>query len=77
MISKTKLLGFISQNEEEYSMLLAIPCGRDHIDIMTQTKALQSGFIQYLASKQAAGIVNVAEPGSTNPQVKREFSMKP
>ena len=50
-------------------MLLAIPCGRDHIDIMTQTKALQSGFIQYLASKQAAGIVNVAEPGSASQQV--------
>ena len=46
-------------------MLLALPCGRDHSDINYQTKALTTGFIQYLQQKQAAGIVNVPGPHST------------
>ena len=45
-------------------MMLALPCGRDHTDIYQQTRAMSTGFIQYLQQKQAAGIVNVADPGS-------------
>lgn len=45
-------------------MLLALPCGRDHFDVLQQSKNLTTGFITYLQQKQAAGIVNIAEPGS-------------
>jgi UDP-N-acetylmuramate-alanine ligase len=50
--------------EKDYCMMLALPCGRDHTDIYQQTRAMSTGFIQYLQQKQAAGIVNVADPGS-------------
>ena len=50
------------QSDGDYCMLLALPCGRDHVDVMQQTKALSTGFIQYLQQKQAAGIVNVPDP---------------
>lgn len=52
------------QMEKDYCMMLALPCGRDHTDIYQQTRAMSTGFIQYLQQKQAAGIVNVADPGS-------------
>ncbi|XP_063700945.1 protein split ends isoform X3 [Culicoides brevitarsis] len=52
------------QVENEHCMLLALPCGRDQFDVLTQLTNLQSGFITYLQQKQAAGIVNIAEPGS-------------
>lgn len=45
-------------------MLLALPCGRDHMDVLQQSNNLQTGFITYLQQKQAAGIVNIAGPGS-------------
>jgi len=45
-------------------MLLALPCGRDEVDVLQQSKNLQAGFIMYLQQKQAAGIVNIAAPGS-------------
>lgn len=45
-------------------MLLAVPCGHDHMDISEQTRNLTVGFIEYLRSKQAAGIVNVSHPGT-------------
>lgn len=45
-------------------MLLALPCGRDHLDVLQQSNNLSSGFITYLQQKQAAGIVNIAAPGS-------------
>lgn len=45
-------------------MLLALPCGRDEVDVLQQSKNLQTGFIMYLQQKQAAGIVNIAAPGS-------------
>ena len=41
-------------------MLLALPCGRDHMDVVRQSIILQNGFITYLQQKQAAGIINVA-----------------
>ncbi|KAI0215302.1 hypothetical protein LSAT2_032683 [Lamellibrachia satsuma] len=55
------------QNAEEFSMLLAVPCGHDHVDIIVQSKTLEIGFISYLQQKQAAGIVNVALPESSQP----------
>lgn len=45
-------------------MLLALPCGRDHLDVLQQSNNLTNGFITYLQQKQAAGIVNIAAPGS-------------
>ncbi|RZF37011.1 hypothetical protein LSTR_LSTR004699 [Laodelphax striatellus] len=52
------------QMDNEHCMLLALPCGRDHMDVLQQSNNLQSGFITYLQQKQAAGIVNIAVPGS-------------
>ena len=40
-------------------MLLALPCGRDPLDVHAQTRALKTGFITYLQVKQAAGIINI------------------
>lgn len=48
-------------------MLLALPCGHDHMDVLKQSTNLTNGFITYLQQKQAAGIVNVAAPGTTQP----------
>lgn len=53
--------------ENEHCMLLALPCGRDHMDVLQQSKNLIKGFITYLQQKQAAGIINVAAPGTTSP----------
>lgn len=55
------------QSDKDHCLLLALPCGRDPLDVHTQTRALKSGFINYLQQKQAAGIINVARPGSTQP----------
>lgn len=52
------------QTDDEHCMLLALPCGRDHIDVLQQSTNLSSGFITYLQQKQAAGIVNIPAPGS-------------
>ena len=49
----------------EHCLLLALPCGRDPLDVHAQTRALKTSFISYLMQKQAAGIINV-----TSPQVK-------
>lgn len=50
------------QQKGEHCVLLALPCGRDHQDVIKQSTKLRDGFIQYLQSKQAAGIVNVNDP---------------
>ncbi|XP_020291623.1 protein split ends isoform X2 [Pseudomyrmex gracilis] len=55
------------QTDNEHCMLLALPCGRDEVDVLQQNKNLQTGFIMYLQQKQAAGIVNIAVPGSQQP----------
>lgn len=55
------------QMEKEHCMLLALPCGHDHMDVLKQSTNLTWGFITYLQQKQAAGIVNVAAPGTTHP----------
>lgn len=57
------------QTDNEHCMLLALPCGRNEVDVLQQSKNLQTGFIMYLQQKQAAGIVNIAAPGSQ--QVRR------
>lgn len=49
--------------EQEHCTLLALPCGRDHMDVLQQSTNLSAGFITYLQRKQAAGIVNIAPPG--------------
>lgn len=53
--------------DSDYCLLLALPCGRDQEDVLNQTHALMGGFITYLQAKQAAGIINVPNPGSNQP----------
>ncbi|XP_062316006.1 msx2-interacting protein [Osmerus eperlanus] len=53
--------------DSDYCLLLALPCGRDQDDVLSQTHALKGGFITYLQAKQAAGIINVPNPGSNQP----------
>ncbi|XP_063292169.1 msx2-interacting protein isoform X1 [Pelobates fuscus] len=53
--------------ESDYCLLLALPCGRDQEDVVNQTESLKSAFITYLQAKQAAGIINVPNPGSNQP----------
>ena len=65
---------FPQQSDKDHCLLLALPCGRDPLDVHAQTRALKSGFINYLQQKQAAGIINVARPGST--QVNYDPSVK-
>ncbi|XP_026472538.1 LOW QUALITY PROTEIN: protein split ends [Ctenocephalides felis] len=52
------------QTPNEYCVLLALPCGHDQLDVLQQSRNLSSGFITYLQEKKAAGIVNIAAPGS-------------
>ncbi|KAK3546838.1 hypothetical protein QTP86_003061 [Hemibagrus guttatus] len=53
--------------EDDYCLLLALPCGLDQDDVLMQTHALKTCFITYLQAKQAAGIINVPNPGSNQP----------
>ncbi|XP_061730231.1 LOW QUALITY PROTEIN: msx2-interacting protein [Nerophis ophidion] len=53
--------------ECDFCLLLALPCGRDQEDVLSQTQALKSAFINYLQAKLAAGIINVPNPGSNQP----------
>ncbi|KAM6046521.1 msx2-interacting protein [Chlamydotis macqueenii] len=53
--------------ESDYCLLLALPCGRDQEDVVSQTESLKAAFISYLQAKQAAGIINVPNPGSNQP----------
>ncbi|XP_030745422.1 protein split ends-like isoform X3 [Sitophilus oryzae] len=55
------------QTENEHCVLLALPCGHDPMDVLKQSTNLTAGFITYLQLKQAAGIINVAAPGTTHP----------
>ncbi|XP_054742082.1 protein split ends isoform X3 [Anastrepha obliqua] len=65
-LEQTQLEGVTKkmQFENEHCMLLALPCGRDHADVLQQSRNLQTGFITYLQQKMAAGIVNIPVPGS-------------
>lgn len=49
--------------QDEHCILLALPCGRDNADVLQQSNNLKNGFINYLQSKQAAGIVNSSGSG--------------
>ncbi|KAM6927754.1 msx2-interacting protein isoform 1-T3 [Xenentodon cancila] len=53
--------------DSDYCLLLALPCGRDQDDVLNQTQALKSAFINYLQTKLAAGIINIPNPGSNQP----------
>ncbi|XP_012719218.2 msx2-interacting protein isoform X1 [Fundulus heteroclitus] len=53
--------------DSDYCLLLALPCGRDQEDVINQTQALKSAFINYLQAKLAAGIINIPNPGSNQP----------
>ena len=55
-------------------MLLAVPCARDPVEVMTQGHNLRTGFINYLQQKHAAGIVNIQEPGSNQVHAVSQFS---
>ncbi|XP_036804061.1 msx2-interacting protein isoform X3 [Oncorhynchus mykiss] len=57
----------MTQGESEFCLLLALPCGRDQEDVLNQTQALRTAFINYLQAKLAAGIINVPNPGSNQP----------
>ena len=59
------------QMPDEHCILLALPCGRDHMDVIQQSNNLKNGFIHYLQSKQAAGIVNSSGPGPQAVSVSR------
>ena len=52
------------QHRNEHCILLALPCGRDHQDVIDQSETLHSKFIQYLKDKNAAGIINSNAPGT-------------
>ncbi|KAM9409773.1 msx2-interacting protein [Pholidichthys leucotaenia] len=53
--------------DSDFCLLLALPCGRDQDDVLNQTQALNSAFINYLQTKLAAGIINIPNPGSNQP----------
>lgn len=53
--------------EEDHCVLLAVPVGRDQSEFLKQSTSLRIGFIDYLISKQAAGIVYVCQPGESQP----------
>ena len=52
-------------NDEDHCVLLAVPVGRDQSEYLKQSTSLKVGFIDYLMSKQAAGIVHVCQPGES------------
>lgn len=55
------------KSTNEHCMLLALPCGRDPLDVHAQTRALKTGFITYLQVKQAAGIINIVNSATKQP----------
>lgn len=46
-------------------MLIAVPIGMSEEEWNQQSCTLHNGFITYLQQKQAAGIINITAPGST------------
>lgn len=62
------------QVESDYCLLLALPCGRDQEDVVSQTESLKAAFISYLQAKQAAGIINVPNPGSNQVRARNSCS---
>lgn len=64
------------QVESDYCLLLALPCGRDQEDVVSQTESLKAAFISYLQAKQAAGIINVPNPGSNQVRGVQEIGLR-
>jgi len=46
-------------------VLVAVPIGMSEEEWNHQSTTLHNGFITYLQQKQAAGIINITAPGST------------
>jgi len=46
-------------------VLIAVPIGMSEEEWNQQSCTLHNGFITYLQQKQAAGIINITAPGST------------
>ncbi|XP_025411729.1 protein split ends isoform X2 [Sipha flava] len=53
------------QIEDECCVLIAVPIGMSEEEWSQQSCTLHNGFITYLQQKQAAGIINITAPGST------------
>ncbi|XP_065210776.1 protein split ends isoform X2 [Planococcus citri] len=49
---------------DEHCTILGLPCGRNQEDVVQQATNLESYIIPYLRQKKAAGIINVAAPGT-------------
>lgn len=49
--------------KDDFCILLALPSSDSKLLDVHQTQYLQTGFIDYLKDKGAAGIINVAKPG--------------
>lgn len=52
---------------DDHCVLLGVPHGRDQSEYLKQSTSLRVGFIDYLTSKEAAGIVYVCQPGEIQP----------
>lgn len=64
MIINFKLISTF-QIEDECCVLIAVPIGMSEEEWTQQSCTLHNGFITYLQQKQAAGIINITAPGST------------
>ena len=51
------------QMKDDFCILLALPSTDSKLLDPHQTQCLQTGFIDYLKGKGAAGIINVPKPG--------------
>jgi len=49
--------------KDDFCLLLALPSADSKLMDTHQTSCLQTGFIDYLSEKGAAGIINVPKPG--------------
>lgn len=60
-------------DEQGYCMLVALPCGRNSDDLNKQTTALKSKFIDYLAEKHVAGIINLDSPAPEGASQQQQY----
>lgn len=52
--------------KDDFCILLALPSSDNNLLDEHQTNCLQTGFIDYLKEKGAAGIINVPKPGGSS-----------
>lgn len=64
------LLVVFTQIKDDYCILVALPSSDSKLLDSHQTSCLQTGFIDYLSEKGAAGIINVPKPGGHEVRVK-------